>query len=38
MVHAAERLGTSARQLYRWAERLGIDPDAFRAGREGDDS
>jgi transcriptional regulator with AAA-type ATPase domain len=27
---AARALGTSSRQLYRWLERLDIDPDAFR--------
>jgi len=30
---AARALGTSPRQLYRWLERLGLDPDAFRAGK-----
>ena len=29
---AARALGTSSRQLYRWLERLEVDPDAFRAG------
>ncbi len=27
---AARSLGTSARQVYRWLERMDIDPDAFR--------
>ncbi|MFT3837741.1 MAG: sigma 54-interacting transcriptional regulator [Myxococcaceae bacterium] len=27
---AARALGTSPRQLYRWLEKVGLDPDAFR--------
>ena len=27
----SDRTGTSARQLYRWLDREGLDPEAFRA-------
>ena len=30
VVRAAEALGTSARQLYRWLERAGIDLEPYR--------
>jgi DNA-binding NtrC family response regulator len=35
VVRAAERLGTSARQLYRWLEREGIDLERFRPPKRG---
>jgi DNA-binding NtrC family response regulator len=31
VAQAARALGTSARQLYRWLDRAGVDPEAFRA-------
>lgn len=30
VVHAAKQLGTHARQVYRWIEKLGIDVESFR--------
>jgi DNA-binding NtrC family response regulator len=31
VAQAARALGTSARQLYRWLGKAGLDPDAFRS-------
>ena len=31
VAQAARALGTSARQLYRWLDRAGVDPESFRA-------
>jgi sigma-54 dependent transcriptional regulator, acetoin dehydrogenase operon transcriptional activator AcoR len=33
VAQAARSLGTSARQLYRWLGRAGLDPENFRAGK-----
>ncbi len=30
VVHAAKQLGTHARQVYRWLEKRGLDPERFR--------
>lgn len=33
VAQAARSLGTSARQLYRWLSRAGLDPERFRSGK-----